>query len=311
MAVSVTGLLVLVLGWPLVSGTPDDHVVARVETRGGPVAITAGRLRRYAESGRHAGEAPRDPRVLLQDLIDFELLAAEAVARYGAAPGDEAQTAAERVMVRHLLEQTFEEEIDAAAIPEKFVRQAYDKNRSHFVHPALRVGSHILVQVEGEGREGRSDDPELDARARDLARRIARELRADPPSDAKAFRERAGDYQEAAEALGLTVRAEDLGRFARKGRYVPEFTAAAFALTEPGITAEPVPTQFGWHVIRVREVLPPKDEAFEDAEAEIRERILPDYRKYRLRELTRELAAEHGAVIDPDPLKKLEATEAD
>lgn len=42
----------------------------------------------------------------------------------------------------------------------------------------------------------------------------------------------------------------DLG-WVSKGDMVPEFEAAAFALSEPGELSEPVQTQFGWHIIRL------------------------------------------------------------
>jgi peptidyl-prolyl cis-trans isomerase C len=44
----------------------------------------------------------------------------------------------------------------------------------------------------------------------------------------------------------------DLG-YLTKGRMVPEFEAAAFALTPGQYGKEPVKTQFGWHVIKVEE----------------------------------------------------------
>ncbi|MEX3011391.1 peptidylprolyl isomerase [Hoeflea sp. TYP-13] len=52
----------------------------------------------------------------------------------------------------------------------------------------------------------------------------------------------------------------DLGYFTR-GRMVPEFEEAAFALETGGYTKEPVKTQFGWHVIKVedkRDTPPPQ-----------------------------------------------------
>jgi peptidyl-prolyl cis-trans isomerase C len=44
-------------------------------------------------------------------------------------------------------------------------------------------------------------------------------------------------------------RGGDLGFFG-KGRMVPAFEAAAFALDKGAYTKEPVQSQFGWHVIR-------------------------------------------------------------
>ncbi len=58
----------------------------------------------------------------------------------------------------------------------------------------------------------------------------------------------------------------DLGYFT-KGRMVPEFEAAAFALEQGAYAKEPVQTQFGWHVIKVedrREAAPPPFEQVAD-----------------------------------------------
>ncbi|WP_421856945.1 peptidylprolyl isomerase [Oricola sp.] len=65
----------------------------------------------------------------------------------------------------------------------------------------------------------------------------------------------------------------DLGYFSR-GRMVPEFEAAAFALDVGAYSSAPVRTDFGWHVIKLedrRQVQPP---AFADVEAQIRSVLL-------------------------------------
>jgi peptidyl-prolyl cis-trans isomerase C len=65
----------------------------------------------------------------------------------------------------------------------------------------------------------------------------------------------------------------DLGYFT-KGRMVPEFEAAAFALEMGQYGKEPVKTQFGWHVIKVedrREAAPPP---FEQVADQIRQVLL-------------------------------------
>src|SRR5690606_21794865 len=61
----------------------------------------------------------------------------------------------------------------------------------------------------------------------------------------------------------------DLGWFT-KGRMVPEFEEAAFALEKGAYTKAPVKSQFGYHVIKLedrRDVQPP---AFEQVEPQIR-----------------------------------------
>jgi len=60
----------------------------------------------------------------------------------------------------------------------------------------------------------------------------------------------------------------NLGTFG-KGRMVPEFEKAAYAL-EAGELSEPVRTQFGWHLIQLHEKIPSKVTAFE----EIKEKVI-------------------------------------
>jgi peptidyl-prolyl cis-trans isomerase C len=60
----------------------------------------------------------------------------------------------------------------------------------------------------------------------------------------------------------------NLGTFG-KGRMVPEFEQAAYAL-KPGELSEPVKTQFGWHLIQLHERIPPKVTPFD----EIKEKVI-------------------------------------
>ena len=53
---------------------------------------------------------------------------------------------------------------------------------------------------------------------------------------------------------GTAANGGDLGWFTRE-EMVPPFAAAAFALA-PGVVSEPVPSEFGWHLIRVEETDP-------------------------------------------------------
>jgi len=65
----------------------------------------------------------------------------------------------------------------------------------------------------------------------------------------------------------------DLGFFAR-GRMVPEFEEAAFALAPGSYTKTPVKTQFGFHVIKVdekRDVAPP---TLEEVEPQVRQLVM-------------------------------------
>jgi peptidyl-prolyl cis-trans isomerase C len=63
----------------------------------------------------------------------------------------------------------------------------------------------------------------------------------------------------------------DLGFF-RRDQMVPAFADAAFALQPGQFTAEPVQTQFGWHVIKVfeRRTVEP---TFEESEPQLRQEV--------------------------------------
>ena len=59
----------------------------------------------------------------------------------------------------------------------------------------------------------------------------------------------------------------NLGTFG-KGRMVPEFEQAAYAL-KPGELSEPVKTQFGWHLIQLHDRIAPKVTPFEEIKGKV------------------------------------------
>lgn len=67
----------------------------------------------------------------------------------------------------------------------------------------------------------------------------------------------------------------DLGFF-KKDDMVPEFATAAFALKDGQVTATPVKTQFGWHVIQTIERRRAPAETYEQAREELREKAIQD-----------------------------------
>ncbi|TCN17575.1 peptidylprolyl isomerase [Sinorhizobium americanum] len=67
----------------------------------------------------------------------------------------------------------------------------------------------------------------------------------------------------------------DLGYFT-KGRMVPEFETAAFALEKGTYTKTPVKTQFGFHVILVEDKRPQAPPALEQVEPQVRQLVMRD-----------------------------------
>jgi peptidyl-prolyl cis-trans isomerase C len=67
----------------------------------------------------------------------------------------------------------------------------------------------------------------------------------------------------------------DLGYFT-KGRMVPEFETAAFALEKGAYTKTPVKTQFGFHVILLEDKRPQAPPTLEQVEPQVRQLVMRD-----------------------------------
>jgi len=61
--------------------------------------------------------------------------------------------------------------------------------------------------------------------------------------------------------------------FANPNNFVPEFSKAMVALQKGEVTAEPVKSQFGYHVIKLEDTRPASFPAFDDVKAQIKQRI--------------------------------------
>ena len=164
-------------------------------------------------------------------------------------------------------------------------RTTYNANPNQFSQSEQLRARHILVAVNA-GRD--------DAQAKARAEELLAQLRQGRPFDELA--------REASDDKGSGQRGGDLGTFG-KGSMVPEFEAAAFALTKPGQLSEPVKSQFGYHVIELLERIPARRQTFEDVRAELREdaRATLDA---RTRKQTWDDATQ-GVQVDSDMVRKL------
>ncbi|SET25231.1 peptidylprolyl isomerase [Oceanicella actignis] len=137
----------------------------------------------------------------------------------------------EEALIRALLD----EAVAPPAPDEAAVRAEWARDPGRFRAPPLWEVSHILVQC----------DPR-DAAAREAALRRAREL-------AERVRARPRDFARIAqESSDCASRAAGgaLGQL-RPGDCAPEFEAALRRMSPGEITAEPVLSRHGWHVIRL------------------------------------------------------------
>lgn len=173
-------------------------------------------------------------------LVVRELLLQEA-ARLGlGAPGDDAD---EEALIRRLLEQEVAlPDADAVA-----VRRYYDNNPLSFRSPELFEACHILFLADPEDEEQR-------ATARRQAEETIGELVKNP--------ERFDELARARSACPSKGQGGNLGQITR-GQTVPEFESFLYAL-EPGqLSSVPVPTRFGFHVLRLDRRIEGQTLAFE------------------------------------------------
>ena len=135
----------------------------------------------------------------------------------------------EEALIRALIE------AEAASPGEEEVRAAWARDPSRFRSPPLWEASHILCACDPQ-------DDAAKAAALSRAEALAARLLADPAGFARlAAAERDCGSRNAGGALG------QLG----PGDTVPEFEATLRGLSEGEVTAEPVLTRHGWHLIRL------------------------------------------------------------
>ncbi len=138
----------------------------------------------------------------------------------------------------------------AVEVTEQELRDEYAWRAEEFqVKEAVRA-RHLLVRVAPDAGEG---DRKA---AREKIQKLRQQIEGGKPF--------ADVARKSSEDPGTKDQGGDLGLFER-GRMVPEFEQAAFAL-EPGKVSDPVETSFGYHLILVEEHRPASQKAFEDVQ---------------------------------------------
>ena len=230
---------------PAAAAPAPDAVVATV----GDVAITNAKLdQAVAEMGQQFQNVPAEQRRAraLDALIDIEVFAALA-RKDGLDKNAEVQRQTELLVNRALHNNYFRRTIQPA-ITDEMLKARYDAELAK-VEPEQEVKArHILVKTKDE------------------AKAIIKQL------------EEGGDFVAIAKEKSTGPsgpQGGDLGWFG-KGRMVPEFETAAFALEKGAFTREPVKSQFGYHVIRKDDVRDRPLPNFEQAKGQLRQLLMTE-----------------------------------
>lgn len=221
----------------------EDTVVATVD---GMEITEADLSLAIANLDQQFARLPEDQRrgAALSALIEIRLLAQKAREKgYDKDAGFQNRMA---FLANRALHSEYVEKEVAAAVTDEMVRARYDKELAD-TPPSNEIRArHILVKTK---EEAEAIIDELDGGA---------------------------DFAELAKAKSTGPSGPnggDLGYF-QQGQMVPEFETAAYGLDVGAHTAEPVQTQFGWHVIKVEDKRAVQPPAFDDVKEQVRSALL-------------------------------------
>jgi hypothetical protein len=252
------------------------------------VTITA------ADVARQARASGRDPRAALEELIRFELLAAEA-RREGLTLPPVSDGEIRAAMVRRLLARELEPTLGKAGIPESDLRALYDQNKSYFVHGRLVEVQMLALFIGRVRKQARREQITRDAER--LAALIAERQ---PKTDAEfAAIANEGDWTN----RGLmTMRKLQTAPGPDASPFGSAVAEAIQALHAPGEMTKLVADSDGYYIARYLSERPAKNVSFEAARAEIIDRYHEPWRQRRFLAFADQLARKHRAEVFLDRL---------
>ena len=156
----------------------------------------------------------------------------------------------EEVTAEHALERALKIQIT----PDQ-VKKFYDDNPSKFEQPERVRVSHILISTKDPNDT--TPDPSLKKDVSDDQKKAKRKQIDDLLKRAKAGEDFTKLAKEFSEDPGVKQN-DGQYTFSREDPFVPEFKAAAFALTKTNEISDVVTTTFGYHIIKLNERIPAK-----------------------------------------------------
>jgi peptidyl-prolyl cis-trans isomerase C len=168
-----------------------------------------------------------------------------------------------QVVERAVCEAVVERELkNKVVISDEHARKFYDENGEQFERPETARASHILLSTRN-AETGQELSPEKKKEKKEQMEKILERARKgeDFGALAKEFSEDPGSKEQGGEYT-----------FPR-GKMVPEFETAAFSLKTNEIS-DIVTTQFGYHIIKLSEKMPPKKLAYAETEKDLKEYLV-------------------------------------
>jgi peptidyl-prolyl cis-trans isomerase C len=207
----------------------------------------------------------------------------------------EIQAKIEDIMNAVLAQEFLRREIEGKVkITDDEIETYYKGHKEEFINPESVKARHILLKVP-EGSDEKAWK-EAESKAKDIKKKL---------ENGEDFAELAKKYSD---DPGSKDKGGDLGFFT-KGRMVPEFESAAFSL-KPGELSDPVKTDFGYHIIEVKEKKAASTKAFPEVQAQMRQRLQREKQQQLQDELIEKLKAKYPVKVNKDLLTKDKSQES-
>lgn len=258
----------------------SGDVVSRVDGS----AIGTREVERLAQFGN------LPPTAALERLQAERLLGQEAKNR-----GYEQRTQTVITARQALVQELLIEAVESVEVDQAELDKAYQAQKSRFDQPEKRRATHVLFTPDS------SAGLAAEQAAADYAQQTLRSLLYAVDVEAALAAARG------ASAPHVKVSVQDLPAAADDGTYVPEFSRALFSVPAAGVVPDVVKTEFGYHVILVREIVPAHKEPQSVAVETLRREIAARKQAQRLDGLLRELRKRTPVKYAPDAQKILAA----
>jgi peptidyl-prolyl cis-trans isomerase C len=226
---------------------------------------------RGASSGRP--DTPESRKNLVDQLTLQVVLAQEAIKK-GLDKSPEVAEQMETIKQSVLANAYVADFIKTNPVTDEAVKAEYERIKATITGTEYKA-RHILVEKEADAKD------------------IIAKLKKDPGAFAKLAMERSKDE-------GSKAQGGDLGWF-DLSRMVPEFGAAVSKLEKGAFTAEPVKTQFGYHVILLEDSKPVEAPPLEEVKPQLTQQLQQQYVKKQADALKAAAKIEIAGNADPQP----------
>jgi len=190
---------------------------------------------------------------------------------------------AEQVKI-DFLEVSLERVKSLVEVSEEQLLNRYEQSIESYTSTEVRTASHILLTMEDD--ISKEESKQVENRLADIRARIV------------AGEDFATLAQEYSQDPGSSADGGNLGEI-EKGMMVQPFETALFQL-QVGEMSKPVKSAFGWHLIRLEQIAGGETRSFNQAKAEIEEKIRKDLAENQIYDLSENIA--NLAYEQPDSL---------